>query len=1144
MEAAIAAKQAGLDAENKARQVKTEAALATLAQVAKAEVLQVKASVLEQGLLGNTFPPDVTTEDPVTKVDSYLNTQIINIAAPSVLTRESAVANNYFVSQPEITEVSAPKVHYLPSTEVTSQAAAPLHDISQTKLEQSLPVDTQDSMQSNYTMPTTAFSLNPKAASWVPENPQIQTNSGPTLQQSSVPLDILNYTSYRNPRRDLADRGIQKFSDKPEDYMLWKNTFQSALKQLKLPVEEELNLLIAWLGPASSIQVKRIYAANINNPHAALNRVWDRLNERYGSSAQIETLLLQKLKSFPAFTKGEYEKLWDYADLLEELEAAKGNPDLPGLACLDQYLTQQEIIDKLPFSLKEVWGREVFSYKETHQRKYPPFTHLVKFLLRSAREKNDLQTGFPLLYQSNKKDRKHFIETKSKPQVTVRKTETKVKSVEHHTKISAGVICPVHQIAHDLNNCKEFRSKPYEERLTFARDQRLCFKCGTFRNHIAKECRRKVKCQECFSEKHCSALHRETTPHQKGKNSEKSECILVETPQPKEVKIATSTCTALCGEAGKERTCHPICLVDVYPENSPDQVKRMYVALDSQSDTSLATPEFFNIFQIQSKEVEYVMTTCGGDQVMVGRVASGFILRTIDGMKQFRLPTFIECQNIPKDERQIPTREIAMSHAHLRSMAHKLPRFDPGAKILLLIGIDCPDLFSVKKQIKGRPGAPIAQELEIGWTILGPVCLNRKRLPSHARTFCTSFMPNGRPTQMLDCRNHIQIRFQNTESSESSVFRTTVHDNLIVLSKENNQQEELLVGFLSYANSVSTPEPADKSYIIEYEESNHIDNRSSEQPSTSRSVIKEDEIEDMSTSQTALQTNSSTQRAKSDIPFDHPEAQVSVQQAIDAAMISPIVQPPTNVGVDIFALPAKVTKEEWMTDHKETFNCLNHSQVQLQKDSEHNIDGHKNTGSDPALSQMIVSHTNFHPDGSDMCNHLQAEYMTSQATTNQLRAELAKEPREVAVYEQELQKLPETKYQLEEAHGQLKEQKQLSNKRLLVKEQQVANLQIKPSYSEEKLKEIAAVVTKLQQQLNGMRQQCQDHRSFRRSAQQRAKVLELGQELIPVQGSLNGCCIVAEDRFAFHVPELKVSFDRRGFSPHEGGSQGHRSVGL
>nr|XP_016853561.1 PREDICTED: uncharacterized protein LOC107983647 [Anolis carolinensis] len=339
MEAAIAAKQAGLDAENKARQVKTEATLATLAQVAKAEVLQVTASVLEQGLLGNTSPPDVTTEDPVTKVDSYLNTHIINIAVPPVLTRESAVVNNSFVSQPEITEVSAPKEHYLPSTEVTSQAAVPLHDISQTKLEQSLPVDTQDSIQSNYTVPTTAFSLNPKAPSWVPENPQIQTNSEPTLHQSSVPLDVLNYTFYRNPRRDLADRGIQKFSDKPEDYMLWKNTFQSALKQLKLPVVEELNLLIAWLGPASSIQVKRIYAANINNPHAALNRVWVRLNEHYGSSAQIETLLLQNLKSFPAFTKGEYEKLWDYADLLEELEAAKGNPDLPGLACLDQYLS-------------------------------------------------------------------------------------------------------------------------------------------------------------------------------------------------------------------------------------------------------------------------------------------------------------------------------------------------------------------------------------------------------------------------------------------------------------------------------------------------------------------------------------------------------------------------------------------------------------------------------------------------------------------------------------------------------------------------------------------------------------------------------------------------------------------------------------
>uniref|UniRef100_A0ACB8G3U8 Uncharacterized protein n=1 Tax=Sphaerodactylus townsendi TaxID=933632 RepID=A0ACB8G3U8_9SAUR len=54
------------------------------------------------------------------------------------------------------------------------------------------------------------------------------------IMQPDIPnlSDVLKATLSRNPRRDLADRGIQKFSDKPEDYLLWKITFQRALKDL------------------------------------------------------------------------------------------------------------------------------------------------------------------------------------------------------------------------------------------------------------------------------------------------------------------------------------------------------------------------------------------------------------------------------------------------------------------------------------------------------------------------------------------------------------------------------------------------------------------------------------------------------------------------------------------------------------------------------------------------------------------------------------------------------------------------------------------------------------------------------------------------------------------------------------------------
>ncbi|XP_009580666.1 PREDICTED: early endosome antigen 1-like, partial [Fulmarus glacialis] len=72
----------------------------------------------------------------------------------------------------------------------------------------------------------------------------------------------------------------------------------------------------------------------------------------------------------------------------------------------------------------------------------------------------------------------------------------------------------------------------------------------------------------------------------------------------------------------------------------------------------------------------------------------------------------------------------------------------------------------------------------------------------------------------------------------------------------------------------------------------------------------------------------------------------------------------------------------------------------------------------------------------DECKHLQAEQANSEATINQLRAELAKGPQEVAVYVQELQKLQSSVKELEQKNQSLTE-------KLLKKEQDYTQLEEK-----------------------------------------------------------------------------------------------------
>ncbi|XP_062832262.1 uncharacterized protein LOC134297742 [Anolis carolinensis] len=133
-----------------------------------------------------------------------------------------------------------------------------------------------------------------------------------------------------------------------------------------------------------------------------------------------------------------------------------------------------------------------------------------------------------------------------------------------------------------------------------------------------------------------------------------------------QVEVSAVACTELCSDSHQYRVCHPICLADVYPAKSPWLRKRLYVALDSQSDASLATPEFFRMFDFKTKMVDYTMTTCAGKKKLQGRIASGFVVSSCDQKRQFKLPDLIECSSIPWNKKQIATKEVVETHPHLR----------------------------------------------------------------------------------------------------------------------------------------------------------------------------------------------------------------------------------------------------------------------------------------------------------------------------------------------------------------------------------------------------------------------------------------------------------------------------------------------
>lgn len=80
------------------------------------------------------------------------------------------------------------------------------------------------------------------------------------------------------------------------------------------------------------------------------------------------------------------------------------------------------------------------------------------------------------------------------------------------------------------------------------------------------------------------------------------------TPQP----AITSKCTEICGYGTIARFCSKICLAKVYPEGRPQEVVKLYVILDDQSNRSLARTKFFDLQHVKGESSTYTLRTCAG----------------------------------------------------------------------------------------------------------------------------------------------------------------------------------------------------------------------------------------------------------------------------------------------------------------------------------------------------------------------------------------------------------------------------------------------------------------------------------------------------------------------------------------------------
>lgn len=172
--------------------------------------------------------------------------------------------------------------------------------------------------------------------------------------------------------------------------MSWKTTFQSILRELEVSPLEELDLLQQYLGSESSRYAASNRAANSHNPMRGVEKIWDRLNDKYGRPEVVEASLKAKLLAFPKMGVRDSKKLFDLADLLSEIESVKENPQYSALlSYFDTSAGINPVINKLPTGLQEKWVTTAVKYKRTHNVVFPTFSQFVQFIHELALVKND-----------------------------------------------------------------------------------------------------------------------------------------------------------------------------------------------------------------------------------------------------------------------------------------------------------------------------------------------------------------------------------------------------------------------------------------------------------------------------------------------------------------------------------------------------------------------------------------------------------------------------------------------------------------------------------------------------------------------------------------------------------------------------------
>lgn len=162
---------------------------------------------------------------------------------------------------------------------------------------------------------------------------------------------------------------------------------------------------------------------------------------------------------------------------------------------------------------------------------YPPFQEFVKSIHELSISLNDPSFSFESPSPVGM-DKQRF----TRRPATVMSRKTEVQEEKENIRKEMCSLHP-HAISHNLDECQLFIRKPMEERRRYVAENKLCFRCLRTKFHNKKHCRAYIKCKECGSGNHVTAMHIKPRNQDIPQTVQGGEC---------EPFIVDSNCTSIC----------------------------------------------------------------------------------------------------------------------------------------------------------------------------------------------------------------------------------------------------------------------------------------------------------------------------------------------------------------------------------------------------------------------------------------------------------------------------------------------------------------------------------------------------------------------------------------------------------------------